>query len=216
MSYVNFWLFCVMKKIKLAVSPFLITLKYVLSTAYQCTRLEIYQHKAENPKMSRIVLATWASSKFGAHLTLSTISHVLKKHTDLESLTDTKLSAKKALSRRSESEAGGGFVNMGRSMPDKECCPNWRNHQGQGQCVSWMTWLTWGNYQVFQWMVATISEAKQALQHPDLRREWFSKWESHGCSIAWTSGCNCSLRAPRCFLTWTELVCLDLRYPNLV
>ena len=96
-------------------------------------RLEMWQHKAKNPKMSQIVLANWASSKFGAHLIQSATSLILKKRTDLESMTDTKLSAKKAPSRRSESEAGGGFVNMGRSMPDKECCPNWRNHQGQGQ-----------------------------------------------------------------------------------
>ena len=157
-----------MKKIKLAVSPFLITLKYVLSTAYQCTRLEIYQHKAENPKMSRIVLATWASSKFGAHLTLSTISHVLKKHTDLESLTDTEISGQTPL-RHSESEDGEIFINVGRLMPDKEFCPNWGNHQGQVQGVSERIGFRKG----------TIKFSSRCLQ-PFQKRNKLSSFRIHG------------------------------------
>ena len=51
-------------------------------------RLEICQHKAKNPKMR-------TSSKFGAHLTQSAISLILKKRSDLESMTDTELSAKR-------------------------------------------------------------------------------------------------------------------------
>ena len=58
--------------------------------------LIIFQHKAKNPKMSQSVLGNWPSSKFGAHLTQSAISLILKMRKDLKSMSDTKLSAKSA------------------------------------------------------------------------------------------------------------------------
>ena len=45
--------------------------------------------------MIQSVQANWAPSKFGAYLTQSAISVILKKRKDLETMTNTKLSAKR-------------------------------------------------------------------------------------------------------------------------
>ena len=77
--------------------------------------LEICQHKANNTNMIQISMANWASSKFAVQITPNAISLILKKRTDLESMTDNELFAK-----RSESKAGGRPSNLGPSMLNKE------------------------------------------------------------------------------------------------
>ena len=57
-------------------------------------RLEICQHKAKHIKMSQNVLANWASSKFLFQITQDDISLIIKKRTDLESMSNNEFSAK--------------------------------------------------------------------------------------------------------------------------
>ena len=47
-------------------------------------RLEFCQVKSKNPKMSQSVLANWATSRSGAHITQSALSFILKKRADME------------------------------------------------------------------------------------------------------------------------------------
>ena len=58
--------------------------------------LEICQHKANNTNMIQISMANWASSKFAVQITPNAISLILKKRTDLESMTDNELFAKRS------------------------------------------------------------------------------------------------------------------------
>ena len=83
---------------------------------------------------------------------------------------------------------------------NQERCSHRRNHWVQGPNVFWMPYLTWGHNQVLQWIVWTLFEKRNKLRSIiDLQRERFNKGGKHGCSIAWTLSCNCSLCAHKCF-----------------
>ena len=58
-------------------------------------RLEICEHKTKNPTINQNTLAAWASKEFGVKITQSGISLILKKRSELVSLGEADLAAKR-------------------------------------------------------------------------------------------------------------------------
>ena len=67
---------------------------YAPSTVNNAQKARDLPAQAKNIKMSQSVLANWAYSKFRFQITQNAISFIIKKRTDLESMSNNELSAK--------------------------------------------------------------------------------------------------------------------------